>query len=208
MAHSNYFNGGDRQSSADFFVDDKTIVQVNDYTRNYTWAVGDGKGKYGITNANSVSIEICVNEDGNYKEAYSKTVELTKMLMAELDIPIERVVRHYDASRKNCPASMAINNWAYWQDFKNRISANEGELDVSQYNELKKENKALKVEILALKNIVGDVYKNIEDVPEHYKPTIKRLVDEGAIKGVSENNLNMPEIMARVLVVAERSKIV
>lgn len=121
MAHFNYFNGGDRQSSADFFVDDKSVVQVNDYTKYYTWAVGDGKGKYGITNANSVSIEICVNEDSNYKAAYLKTVELTKFLMAELNIPIECVVRHYDASRKNCPASMSSNNWSYWQDFKNRL---------------------------------------------------------------------------------------
>ncbi len=124
MAHFNYFNGGDRQSSADFFVDDTNIIQVNDYKKFYTWAVGDGKGKYGITNANSVSIEICVNEDSNYNAAFLKAVELAKLLMKELNIPAERVVRHYDASRKNCPASMSSNNWAYWQDFKNRLSDN------------------------------------------------------------------------------------
>ena len=45
--------------------------------------------------------------------------------MAELNIPPERVVRHYDASRKNCPASMSNNDWAYWQDFKNRIYVQE-----------------------------------------------------------------------------------
>jgi N-acetylmuramoyl-L-alanine amidase CwlA len=122
IAHFNYFNGGDRQSSADFFVDDKTVVQINDYTKYYTWHCGDGKGKYGITNANSIGIEICVNSDGNYNTAFLKAVELTKILMKELNIPIDRVVRHYDASRKNCPASMSHNDWAYWQDFKNRLS--------------------------------------------------------------------------------------
>ena len=122
MAHFNYFNGGDRQSSADFFVDDNRVVQVNDYTKYYTWQCGDGKGKYGITNSNSIGIEICVNSDGNYNTAFLKAVELTKVLMKELNIPIDRVVRHYDASRKNCPASMSHNNWAYWQDFKNRLS--------------------------------------------------------------------------------------
>jgi N-acetylmuramoyl-L-alanine amidase len=132
MAHYNYFNGGDRQSSADFFVDDKSVVQINDYKKYYTWAVGDGKGKYGITNSNSVSIEICVNEDGNYKEAYLKAVELTKILMAELNIPADRVVRHYDASRKKCPASMSSGNWAYWQDFKNRLSKNSEDLTTTQ----------------------------------------------------------------------------
>lgn len=124
-AHFKYFNGGNRNSSADFFVDDKKILQVNDYTKYYTWQVGDGKGKYGITNQNSVGIEMCVNEDGNYNKAFCNMVDLTKYLMKELGIPSERVVRHYDASRKNCPASMSKNDWAYWQDFKNRIEERE-----------------------------------------------------------------------------------
>ena len=35
MAHYNYFNSGDRQSSADFFVDDKRALCVNDYHKYY-----------------------------------------------------------------------------------------------------------------------------------------------------------------------------
>ena len=117
-AHFNYFNGGNRNASADFFVDDTQILQVNDYNKFYTWHCGDGKGKYGITNRNSVGIEICVNSDGNYDVAFCKTVELTKYLMKELNIDIDHVVRHYDASRKNCPASMNKNGWALWNTFK------------------------------------------------------------------------------------------
>lgn len=41
--------------------------------------------------------------------------------MKELDIPAERVIRHYDASRKNCPASMSENNWEKWKKFKELI---------------------------------------------------------------------------------------
>lgn len=108
-AHFNYFNGGNRNASADFFVDDTQILQVNDYTHYYTWHCGDGKGQYGITNRNSVGIEICVNSDGNYDAVFNNSIELTKHLMKELNIPLERVVRHYDASRKNCPASMSKN---------------------------------------------------------------------------------------------------
>ena len=120
-AHFNYFNGGNRNSSADFFVDDKKILQINDYTKYCTWQVRDGKGKYGITNQNSVGIEICINADGDYEKAFLNAVELTKYLMKELDIPAERVVRHYDASRKNCPASMSGNSWAKWKEFKEAI---------------------------------------------------------------------------------------
>ena len=122
-AHFNYFNGGNRNSSADFFVDDEKILQINDYTEYYTWQCGDGKGKYGITNSNSIGIEICVNSDGNYDKAFEKAIELTKHLMKELNIPAERVVRHYDASRKSCPASMKSNNWSLWNEIKEKLTA-------------------------------------------------------------------------------------
>lgn len=124
-AHFKYFNGGNRNSSADFFVDDTKIIRVNDYTKYYTWQVGDGKGKYGITNQNSIGIEICVNADGNYDKAFENAVELTRYLMKELNIPIERVVRHYDASRKNCPASMSSNGWEKWLEFKEKLKETE-----------------------------------------------------------------------------------
>lgn len=117
-AHFNYYNTGDRQSSADIFVDDTKILKVNDYHKYYTWHCGDGKGKYGITNANSVGVEICINSDGDYDKAVKNAVVAVRELMAELDIPLDRVVRHYDASRKLCPASMSGNNWKTWSEFK------------------------------------------------------------------------------------------
>lgn len=120
-AHFNYFNGGNRNSSADFFVDDKKILQVNDYKKFYTWQVGDGKGKYGITNQNSIGVEICINADGDYDKAFNNAVELTRYLMGALGIPAERVVRHFDASRKNCPVSMSENNWEKWEKFKEAL---------------------------------------------------------------------------------------
>lgn len=120
--HFNFFNSGDRQSSADFFVDDKKIGQFNPDLRNcYTWHCGDGQGAYGITNRNSIGVEICVNPDSDYATAIQNAVNLTKYLMLEFKIPQDRVVRHYDASRKNCPASMSANNWAKWNEFKSKL---------------------------------------------------------------------------------------
>lgn len=129
-AHFNYFNGGNRNSSADFFVDSEKILQVNDYTKYYTWHVGDGKGKNGITNQNSVGVEICINEDGNYKKAVEKAKELTKYLMKELAIPEENVIRHFDASGKLCPASMSENNWAKWNEFKSGLKSTDKFTDI------------------------------------------------------------------------------
>lgn len=121
-SHFNYFNGGDRQSSADFFVDDHKIGQFNPDLRNcYTWHCGDGGGAYGITNRNSIGVEICVNSDGDYNKAVQNALELVTFLMKQFNIDLAHVVRHYDASRKNCPASMSANNWAKWTEFKNRL---------------------------------------------------------------------------------------
>lgn len=120
--HYRYFNGGDRQASADFFVDDLEIIQCIDYPNNYSWAVGDGGGKYGITNQNSISIEMCVNKNGDFQRTLTKTIELVSFLMSELNITYENVIRHYDASRKNCPAELNYQNWQGWINFKNNLA--------------------------------------------------------------------------------------
>lgn len=202
-AHFNYFNGGDRSSSADFFVDDTQVLCVNDYYKYYTWHCGDGHGKYGITNRNSVGIEICINADGNRDVAITKTISLVKELMKELNIPIERVVRHYDASRKNCPASMNKNNWSEWFEFKKRLQNEEG-LTMSQYEELKSMITALtqKVEQLANPMIYAWIDNNM---PDWAKPTIEKLYNKGYLKGDEEGKLNLDTNMLRILVILDRS---
>ena len=118
----NYFNSGEVGASADFFIDSKNIIQLIDYIKNYGWSVGDGKGKYGIANNNSLSIEMCL--EANLKPStttVTNTIELVQKLMKELNIPLERVVRHYDASHKNCPGSFSANNWLLWTEFKKQL---------------------------------------------------------------------------------------
>jgi hypothetical protein len=75
-----------------------------------------------------------------------------------------------------------------------------------QYEELKKELATLKTETKALRDIIGAVYKTESEIPDYYSVTIKPLIDKGAIKGISENNLNLPEIVARTLVIIDRDK--
>lgn len=64
---------------------------------------------------------MCVNSDGNYEKIYNNTLKLTKYQMDKYNIPLECVVRHYDASRKICPLSMRENNWEKWKKFKKDI---------------------------------------------------------------------------------------
>lgn len=111
-------------TSADFAVDDENIIQFNpDISRYCCNAVGGGKGKYGITNSNSISIEMCSNlENGTNVNVANhsgwtfteKTLEraagLARFLMKKYNVPEKRVVRHYDASRKLCPGVIGWNN--------------------------------------------------------------------------------------------------
>lgn len=99
-----YFAGGNRQASAHYFIDDGGIWEYADPSAYVTWHCGDGGGKYGITNANSIGIEVCMDGDKPFtaKEiTYLK--ELVTYLMKKFSVPANRVVRHYDASRKYCP---------------------------------------------------------------------------------------------------------
>ena len=120
QAHFTYWNSGNVGQSADFVVDDTGVLQINDYTKYYTWHCGDGKGKYGITNGNSIGVEICVNQDGDFEKALDHAVVFIRKLKAETGI--ENVVRHYDASRKLCPAPLSDNDWEKWKELKRRIA--------------------------------------------------------------------------------------
>ena len=121
-----------RKASADFCVDDETMVQFNPDIRNYyCWSVGDkkyanskGGSLYGkANNRNTISIEMCsnlkkgynakyANHDGWYltDETLKQTIKLVKILMKKYDVPFERVVRHYDVSGKLCPGVIGWND--------------------------------------------------------------------------------------------------
>ncbi|SMB89114.1 N-acetylmuramoyl-L-alanine amidase [Desulfonispora thiosulfatigenes DSM 11270] len=121
LAHFNYFNGGNRGASAHYFVDDKEIIQVVEDC-NAAWHCGDGKGKYGITNYNSLGIEICLNSDGDYEQTLKNALVLINSLQDKHGISNEKVVRHFDASRKICPGSMSTENWRKWHEFKKDLA--------------------------------------------------------------------------------------
>lgn len=119
-ANANYFNGGNRNASAHYFVDDDSIVQVVEDS-NAAWHCGDGGMKYGIGNHNSIGIEMCRVNNTVTSTTEANAIELVKAKMAQYNIPIDRVVRHYDASRKCCPQSFSSNNWARWNNFKAKL---------------------------------------------------------------------------------------
>lgn len=118
--NANYFCGGDRQSSANYFVDDPSIYQVVEDSEA-SWHCGDGGNAYGIGNHNSIGIEMCRVDNTVTPTTENNTIELIKYLMAKYNVPLDRVVRHYDASRKICPSAFSVNNWERWNNFKAKL---------------------------------------------------------------------------------------
>lgn len=122
--HYYYFSRANRKSSAHYFVDSLEIIQIVGDSRA-SWHCGDNQG-FGtalnnVTNSNSIGVELCINSDGDYNKAYNNLIILIQNLMKFHNIPAEKVVRHYDVSRKNCPGTFKPNNWARWRDFKKKI---------------------------------------------------------------------------------------
>lgn len=121
MNHYLYLENATRSGSAHYYVDDKEIIQpIGDST--VAWAVGDAwankhRTRTDVTNYNSLSVEICINSDSNYNQAVKNANELIKNLMIKFNIPVDRVVRHFDATGKPCPNTMKANNWEKWGQF-------------------------------------------------------------------------------------------
>lgn len=125
-----YFSGGNRKASADYFIDkDGTIYKFNaDCACYYSWHCGDGKGKYGITNSNSIGIEVVSAGEVFTSAQISSLKKLVNAIQADYGVADDHVVRHYDASRKRCPApycgSTANNNaWnTLWKTITGSVS--------------------------------------------------------------------------------------
>ncbi|MDX9917735.1 MAG: N-acetylmuramoyl-L-alanine amidase [Gudongella sp.] len=118
--HYLYFNSPGRNASSHYFVDSNEIWQIVE-DENAAWHCGDGKGRYGITNSNSIGIELCINSDGNWEETKIKGTQLIRELLKKYNLPKSCVVRHYDASLKNCPAKMSPMGWREWTQFYDSI---------------------------------------------------------------------------------------
>ena len=119
--NAKYFSQDGRNASAHYFIDKTECVQVvSDLDK--AWHVGDGKGKYNISNSNSIGIEMCGDNGDISATTEANTLILVKELMQKYNVSKDRIVRHYDASRKNCPAP--FNNdgkWTRWNSFKAKI---------------------------------------------------------------------------------------
>lgn len=133
-----------RKASADFVVDDGSIVQINPDLQNYyCWSVGDKKNPYSgggrlygvATNRNTISIEVCSNLKSGFSVNYANhegwyfteasldnALKLIRHLMKKYGVPKSNVVRHYDVSGKLCPGVVGWNDSYVYEDNGKQLS--------------------------------------------------------------------------------------
>ena len=115
-----YFNSGNRNASAHYFVDDVSIYQVVEDNKG-AWHIGNSKTA--PNNKNSLGIEMCCKNGVVTEKTEENTLQLVKFLMKKYNIPISNVRTHAEVTNygKICP-NWSANNWQRWKVFKNKLT--------------------------------------------------------------------------------------
>ena len=135
----NINKNGSRIASWHFTVDDKEIYQAQ--STNYKcYHAGCTSG-----NNTSIGIEIAMfNDKARQVQAYKNAIELVKILMAYHKFDTSKVKRHYDWTKKHCPAWLQEGKWGYtWSWFKGQLTT------TTKKEEIKEGNKEVNVPFLA-----------------------------------------------------------
>lgn len=115
--HSNYLKNlaiaNTTYKSWHYTVDDHEIYHhIPD--NEVTWNAGDGS-REGGGNFAGISMELCINSDGNFEKTMDNAAWLTAKLLKENNLTISAVKQHHDFSGKNCPQT--IREKGLWNSF-------------------------------------------------------------------------------------------
>ena len=159
----NYMKNNSNQTSFHVCVDEKYVIQAIPFDRN-AWHAGDGGS--GTGNRKSIGIEIArsTGDLNLFKQAEQNCAEYVAKLLKERGWGIDRVKRHYDWSKKQCPhLTMELG----WQRFLNMIQAELNKLNGKVATQVKVEKVETvkgewKVKVLVDTNLWNDTkYKTV-----------------------------------------------
>jgi N-acetylmuramoyl-L-alanine amidase len=140
MNHYNYFNNlKDRYASAHIFVDKieaLCIIPLSEmayHAGDVQKRNPDGSAWRGVqallpsANNLSIGVEMCVEKDGTFHpDTIARTEDVFVDLCKKFNLdPIYDIVRHYDVTRKNCPAPWVANSQLF-ENFKKNVKAKLG----------------------------------------------------------------------------------
>lgn len=186
------------KTSSHYFVDEVEVAQSVPVDR-IAWHCGGKKYPNGApapfhgkcTNSNSIGVEMCsrINNRGQYyipNQTEERTAEFVASIMLQYDIPIERVIRHYDVTGKHCPEP-----WVRvpdgWKFFLIKVKKY-----LDNYRPVEKEV-----------DNVENRYQSLNEIPEVLRAEIKEMMDAGVLKG-ENGRLELTYDMIRCMVISWR----
>lgn len=122
--NANYFkNVNTREAGAHFFVDQNGVMVKSIDLNRTAWAVGGAKYNTGggrlygeVTNANSVSIELCDIKSKDPSDKMMKGVCKVIKYIQKYCPNAKTIIRHYDVNGKPCPLRMiSEDDWTKFQ---------------------------------------------------------------------------------------------
>lgn len=123
LANGKYFAREKVGASAHWFVDEQdAVLSVEEHF--VAWHCGGAVYRHpACRNGNSIGVEMCSEMDakGEYyftQQTIENAQELVRMLMEKYNVPVERVIRHYDVTGKVCPAPFVGAGKDAWEEFK------------------------------------------------------------------------------------------
>lgn len=170
--NADYFARAVTKSSAHYFVDEKEVWQ-SVREKDTAYHCGAKTYKHPLCrNENSIGVEMCLlDKAGNIRPGTIDTaLSVVRQLMAAYDIPIDRVLRHYDVTGKNCPRPM-VENPQLWEDFKKELEGVDTMLDYPEW---------------ALKT-----YHWYDDMPEWARASVQKAVKKGIVSVNEDNSVTL-----------------
>lgn len=179
-ANCKYFLRENRQASAHYFVDENSIWQcVRD--EDVAWHIGAKKYYTDARNENSIGVELCSRKDeqGNFyfkDETVKNAQELVRYLAKKYCVDESKILRHYDCTKKICPAPFVKNEQA-WLDFKKGLELND--------------------------DMGYKIYNTVAECPEWSRESIRKAIDRGVLKGTG-NGLGLNDTEIKMIVWLDR----
>lgn len=184
--NADYFSRTTTKTSAHYFVDEKEVWQsVREKDTAYHCGADTYRHPF-CRNRNSIGVEMCLlDKSGNIRpETIDTALSVVRQLMAAYDIPIDRVLRHYDVTGKNCPRPM-VENPQLWEDFKKELEGVDTMLDYPEW--------------------ARKTYHWYDDMPEWARASVQKAVKKGIVSANGDNSVTVLGCNLQPLVYMDRA---
>lgn len=209
-AHIQYYNNTLRNVSVHGFIDADTGEVFETLPHNYRGAHAGAGGM----NSHSIGIEMCEPTGFKYsggatigivtdmerciegvKRTYKTAVEYVAHLIVDEEVPITHIYGHGELRKLGLSTTTHVDPEHLWKRFTPELTMDRFRKDVGIMVERRRIEK------------MEERYRELMEIPEVYRETVKKLIDSGVVKGYADGTLDLSKDMCRMLTMLDRAGI-